>query len=291
MSKFKNDITDDEIRIIRNTETSRRRRKKPRLNAIIAGVAAIIVIAILFFINRSDDRTQSAEAPASHQDEIIIENESPSEIASTTLDEGAASVEVLDTVVDGSTLTLLFPNGCVPTLEIGSDALNDSTAMLICQAADVRKDNGGIVGAFVKDGELLSRGQSKAGFCAIIDGRIAIGTAINTAYLEKAIESGGCFFRQYSLVVEGQPIENKPKGKSLRKALANIDGRVCVVLSRERLTFTEFAQALADIGTKNAIYLVGSKSYGFYKDDAGNRVPFGTNQQSQSANVNYIVWR
>ncbi|MDE5800211.1 MAG: hypothetical protein K2H74_04200 [Paramuribaculum sp.] len=86
-------------------------------------------------------------------------------------------------------------------------------------------------------------------------------------------------------------MENKPKGISLRKALAEIDGRIRVVLSTERLTFHDFSQALVDAGVRNAIYLVGSTASGIYVDADGNRYKFGVDNDSPYDQINYLVWK
>ena len=75
--------------------------------------------------------------------------------------------------------------------------------MLVAQAADVRRDNRQIVGAYVINGEMLSRGKAKSGFCAIIGDEVMIGVAQTTPLLERATEENGFFFRQYPLVYEG----------------------------------------------------------------------------------------
>ena len=161
----------------------------------------------------------------------------------------------------------------------------------MAQAADIRRDNGEIVGAYVCEGQLLSKGQPKSGFCAIINGSPIIGVADSTPYLEQAIETDGYFFRQYPLVVANHVVENKLKRRSLRKALAEWNGRIAVIVSHKQLTFHDFAQALVDMGVTNAIYLVGSKSYGLVRDADGNRIVLGSDVVSDAKNVNYIVWQ
>lgn len=199
--------------------------------------------------------------------------------------------EARDTVVNGVGLTFLIPQYAKPVLEVGEEVLNDTTAILVAQAADVRKDNGEIVGTFVCEGELLSRGESKSGFCAILGGDLYLGIADATPMFESALMHEGYFFRQYPLVFGGQVVENKPKGKSYRKALAIIDIKPVIVISKERLTFLEFSQALVDAGVNEAIYLVGSSSQGFYINEKGEKVTFGANVRSGNENINYIVWR
>lgn len=200
-------------------------------------------------------------------------------------------IEFCDTTSGNAPLIIMTPVDATPKLYVGTDILDDSTAILVVQAADVRGDNGEIVGAYVKEGQLLSKGQTKSGFCAIIGGKPTVGVADSTPFLEQALESDGYFFRQYPLVVGNQIVENKPKGKALRKALAELNGRVVVIMSKEKMTFHDFSQSLVDLGVTNAIYLVGSTSYGFATDDKGNKVEFGTRVDYGFENVNYIAWK
>ena len=108
---------------------------------------------------------------------------------------------------------------------------------------------------------------------------------------EQALSDDGYFFRQYPLVIAGQIVENKPRGKAIRKALAEIGGEIAIICSNKRLTFHDFSQALADVGVRNAIYLVGSRSSGFYIDTAGRRFSFGNDKKQNIDNINFIVWR
>lgn len=201
-------------------------------------------------------------------------------------------VDIRDTVVGGFRLTLLEPkNASDVELHIGPDVLDDPDALLVAQAADIRADNDEINGAFVSKGRLVSRGEAKAGFCAIVNGKPVVGVADATPYFEMALVSEGDFFRQFPLVVGGQVVENKPKGEAYRKALAELNGETVVVMSDRKLTFHNFSQALADLGVTNAIYLVGGTSYGFARDAEGNRIEFGERVENPSPNANYIVWR
>ena len=77
----------------------------------------------------------------------------------------------------------------------------------------------------------------------------------------------------------------------MRRALAEIEGKLCVIISHDRLTFHDFSQALTDIGVRNAIYLVGGDSSGFYIDSNHEKIQLGNIPDSTYENVNYIVWR
>lgn len=286
MSNRHGDINDDEIRIISSDSSFPERRKRKKIPVILWILASIILIGILavllFPINRSDEEPYSAIEEQS----LVFENKSAVELISPK-----AYVSRTDTVVDGVGLCILSPHNAAPTLEIGNEVLNDSAAVLIVQAADVRSDNGGIVGSYVVKGELVSKGEAKAGFCSIINGEVTVGVADATPMLEQALTTDGYFFRQYPLVVGGQIVENKPKGKSIRRALAEIDGRTCVIISHKKLSFHDFSRALIDAGARNAIYLVGGGVYGQYRDSTDEVFTFGSPWDSHIDNVNYMVWR
>lgn len=291
MTIQRHDINDDEIRII--SPAGLKQKPKPRRRILIWCVTAAVLLtlgAIIVYLTRSDEDVSDTaltveELPAAQ------EEAPPTAPDTAAIAKEPGYVSVTDTVVNGVGLRILTPEQATPTLVIGADALADTTAVLIVQAADVRGDNGQIAGACVVGGNLVSRGEAKAGFCAIINGEMTIGTADATPMLEQAIESEGYFFRQYPLVVGGQLVENKPKGTSLRKALAEIDGRIRVVLSTGRLTFHNFSQALIDAGARNAIYLVGSTAAGIYTDVDGNRYRFGGTYDSPYDQINYLVWK
>lgn len=282
MSRKNIDIDDNEIRIITST-SGNGTSTPPRWLYYAIVCAAVAIIATVYALLWGSDDTADSEELA-----VTQEAAAPGDTA-TVVKKGY--VEITDTVVGNVPLVILTPRDATPKLHIGIDVLQTPDVVMAMQAADIRSDNGGIVGAYVVEGNLVSKGQAKSGFCAIIDGNITIGVADATPFLEKAIESDGYFFRQYPLVVGNQLVENKPKGRSLRKALAEWNGTTVVVLSHSRLTFHDFAQTLVDLGVANAIYLVGSESFGFAVDAEGNRTEYGKEAPSPKASTNYIIWR
>jgi hypothetical protein len=61
-------------------------------------------------------------------------------------------------------------------------------------------------------------------------------------------------------------------------------------------SFHDFAQALADLGVEQAVYLVGSSAYGWAVDEAGNIHEFGEDnyyagRRRMPKNTSYIVWK
>lgn len=304
-----NEIKEDEIRIIScasiadnksSLQPKSQLHVKPkgkRKNRFVwIAVVSLVVIALacclLLYFHFS-----SKEKPEGNDDVLELVTNPVDTPATDSVSETEAvqpakgHVVISDTVVNKLPLTVFTPVNAVASLHVGSDILDDSTVVFAAQAADIRSDNGGIVGAFVKEGELLSKGQAKSGFCAIIGGKLTIGTADATPFLEQALENNGYFFRQYPLVVANQVVENKPKGESLRKALAELNGVPVVIMSREKATFHDFAQSLVDLGVSNAIYLVGSSAYGIAVDGTGNKIEFGKKAAVSSPNINYILWR
>lgn len=290
------DINDDEIRIISSSGGEKpvpSRRRRPLALWLWAVAAALVIIGVtaLLFFSDGDEVAQSEEVIKPHP-VVTAKAHAPSDSAAVpVLARPAPYVMRRDTVAAGVSLCILTPFNATAVLERGYGVTDDTTAVLMAQAADIRRDNGDVVGAYIEKGELLSKGEAKAGFCSIIGGEITVGVADATPMFEQALMAGGYFFRQYPLVVGGQVVENKPRGRSVRKALAELDGRICVVISGTRVTFHDFSQALTDVGVTNAIYLVGGDSYGRYKNSAGESFTFGPRWDESTDNVNFIVWR
>lgn len=203
-----------------------------------------------------------------------------------------AYAEKMDTVVGGHPLRLFIPHHATPRLRVGQPDEKTLQAVMGFQAADIRADNYEILGDFVVAGEKLSRGSSKKGFCAIVDGKVTIGMAEETPLLDEAIDKRGYFFRQYPLVSGGVPIDNKPKGKTVRKALCVRGGQVFVVFSLQEESFPDFARTLAGLGVDDAVYLIGSDaSFGWTKDISGAREQYGNvDLRPEYRNESYILW-
>lgn len=291
MSKTdRHDIDDNEIRVISKTGSGDKPRgANRRLGLLAAAMLCLAAIAAAVYLMTVGTEKEELPVKTSEPSELALPEITP--VIETTTASSKPYCEITDTVAGGHRFLLLTPRQATPSLGLGAKALNG--AVLVVQAADIRRDNGTIVGAYVLQGKLLSKGQAKSGFCAIINGKMTIGVADSTPLLEQALETDGYFFRQYPLVVGGQVVENKPKGESLRKALAEIGGAPTVVLSRDRMSFGDFSRALAELGATNAIYLVGSASYGFATDQEGRKIDFGVPGETSSLpeNTNYLIWR
>jgi len=279
------DINDDEIRLINREDATQNPWYRRWWIWAIVAAALLLVVLIIGLLRRDTVQT----------DEFITEDiveESVSVAPSVVQEDGAAAVSVSDTTINDVQLRLYTPVNVVPELRLGMPDTTDLSIVLALQAADIRADNRQIVGAFVLNGELLSRGMSKKGFCAIIGGEVHLGMAESTSLLEEAIEKEGSFFRQYPLVSGGKMVENRPKGKAERRALCEKDGQLLVVRSLGRESFHDFAQALADLGLEQAIYLTGGVAYGFCRDDQQMLNSWGdASTAAKFENANFIVWK
>jgi hypothetical protein len=174
-------------------------------------------------------------------------------------------------------------------LSLDVSGYTDSTECIILQAADIRKDNRKFVGDFVLNGEKLSSGKVKKGYCAIVDGKVTIGMSADDEVMNHCMANGGSFFRQYPLVVDGVMQPSNVKGKSIRRALAQNEDGLYIVMTDERESVHNFSEALVDMGMKDAISLVGgNKAYMYWMQEDEC---WESEDLTKVDNRNFIVFR
>lgn len=286
MTPNKYDIQDTEIRIIGGSQPPQRNKKGW---CLLAGIVAIVLLLIIILCLPS--KSEQEEIGVFEQPATIV-NPHPLRDWLQSLDtiQQVATV-IKDTVVNDIPMRIYVPLNTTPRLEVGYKCIDDTLHnILLFQAADVRADNKKIVGAFVLRGKPLSWGLSKKGYCGIIGDQVTIGVADNSPLFEQATEVGGYFFRQYPLVSNGVLVENELKSQSTRRGLCELEGRVVVVETFSSESLHDFAQALVDIGTANAIYLVGSSAIGWHRTIEGRGVASGQWEPRIYKNVSFIVW-
>lgn len=296
MSKRIEDIMDDEVQIIGHApKVIPPEQEKNRRNRGVAIVSAVIVIAIgiltiVFWPKAEPEDPYSGVFENAEMNEPMAVNTTP-KVLGHIADSSKAYTERVDTVINDIPLAIYIPHNAVPQLSVGRPDANDKSIILIAQAADIRGDNKKILGAFVLKGEPLAWGLSKKGFCAIIDGQMAVGISPNSSLFEEATEKGGYFFRLFPLIDNGVLVENELKNKSMRKALCQRLGQYFIAVSQTSESFHDFAQALVDLGVENAISLVGSHyAYGWSVDAEGEQEMFGEDVHKYK-NENYLLWR
>jgi hypothetical protein len=307
MIQFEKDIEDSEIRIIGSDSLPVPDPKPPKRfkdiwRWLILGAFFIIIIIITGIIIHKilsyKEAVLYAEEPSYF--EPLMESEPLIKIQQINIVPNDSTTigytEIRDTTINDIPIRIYIPHHAEMTLQLGRLDRQDTTIIYAAQAADVRADNGGIVGAFVLKGEPKAWGLSKKGFCASIDGKVTVGVADNSPLFEQATERGGYFFRQYPLVDNGTPIFNEPKGKAIRRAICDRGGTIFMVETLAKESFYDFAQALADMGIDYAVYLVGSAAYGWAVDREGIAHEFGyddcyAGRRRMPKNTSYIVWR
>ena len=289
MAKFK-DIKDDEIRIIGAT-SEKKRFSWAWVAVLVAGILMCVLLAVLLINREPSIDEENYQVVFEPENEIVEEVKDTITWLGDYSNTTKAYTEHLKDTINDIPLDIYIAHNAKPELCLGIPDLQDKSIVLTTQAADIRADNGKIVGAFVLKGKPLSWGLSKKGYCGIIDGKITVGVADNSPLFEEATEKGGFFFRQYPLVDNGVLVENEPKGKSIRKALCDRNGEIMVVMSKTPESFHDFAQALVDMKVDNAIYLVGSVSFGYFRDIYDhlsiiyNKYKYGYQYE------NFIVWK
>lgn len=298
MKDKKYDILDDEFRIIGKpvAHEPEKPKKSYKICFFVITFLLVITVVCLFFYFKNEHIVENEEGVFEDVTEKII---LPSQ--SSVLHKFGRDIEPtvkgfteeLDTTINDIPLKIFIPHNATAELVLGRPDLKDSSIIFCTQAADIRRDNGKIVGAFVLKGQPLAWGLSKKGYCAIINSNISVGVADNSPLFEEATEKGGYFFRQYPLVNNGTLVENEPKNKAIRKAVCQRNNQTFIISSVTKESFHDFAQALVDLGIDNAIYLVGSEyANGWYRVESGSEQIFSlTRKISGLKYENYIIWR
>ena len=294
MSKGFNDIHDDDFRVIGQSPTHKSEDMRPDRKPVWIFAVAVVAICALCAIMYWPEKAEPEDVPVVFDPMTIEKSEPTIEVLSPLGDysdsTGKAYTEHIRDTINDIPLDIYIPHNAVPRLVVGVPDMFDKSIVLATQAADVRADNGKIVGAFVVDGKPLSWGLSKKGYCGIIDGRITVGVADNSPLFEEATEKGGYFFRQYPLVDKGVLVENEPKGKSIRKALCDRGGEIMIIMTLTPESFHDFAQALVDMKVDNAIYTVGSTSYGFFRNRYDHFEQIYSKRRGGYRYENFIIW-
>ena len=279
------DINDNEIRVIGGDGGDGGKKRIPRWVWVLVGIVAVAIAVLALYPNSQPEKPQTSSPDTSAETETAG-------IWYSNVDANMPSATVIsDTVIDSLHLNILTPYNAVPELHVGRLDTNDRSIILAAMAADLRRDNGKIVGAFVLAGEPLSWGLSKKGYCAIIDGRITLGVAENSPIFEQATEQGGYFFRQYAAVDNGVMVTNNPENAAFRRALCLLDGKVCIVTCNDRVLMNDFSASLVKLGVSEAILLVGGTADGWCRTEDGSIMRANSDYVQNAKYMNHIVFR
>lgn len=279
------DINDNEIRVIGGDGGGGGKKRMPLWVWVIVGVVAVAIAVVALWPK------PQPEEPTVPDTTTVTEPETTDIWHSNTDNSLPSCTIVTDTLIDTLHLRIFTPYNATPELHIGRLDTADTDIILAAMAADLRRDNGRIVGAFVHAGEPLSWGLSKRGYCAIFDGQITIGVAENSPLFEQATEQGGYFFRQYPAVDKGVMVENNPENASFRRALCLLNGKVCIIACTDRVLMNDFSATLVKLGVSEAILLVGGTADGWCRTDDRKMMRLGSSYAQNAKYMNHIVFR
>ena len=279
------DINDNEIRVTGGDGGGGGKKRLPWRVWVIVGVVAVAIAVVALWPK------QQPEEPTAPDTTTVTEPETTDIWHSNTDNSLPSCTIVTDTLIDTLHLRIFTPYNATPELHIGRLDTANTDIILAAMAADLRRDNGRIVGAFVHAGEPLSWGLSKRGYCAIFDGQITIGVAENSPLFEQATEQGGYFFRQYPAVDKGVMVENNPENASFRRALCLLNGKVCIIACTDRVLMNDFSATLVRLGVSEAILLVGGTADGWCRTDDGKMIRLGSSYAQNAKYMNHIVFR
>ncbi len=286
-------MNDNEIEIL-GTEPqpdNSGKRRTALLVGILVLIAAIVVVLILLL--RQNGKQANQEATNNAQEGEI------EEVATDT----KATVDtfcvryIMNSSSPADTLLRVFKPGAASVeLLISKDYdTNDASVIFATQAANLKAEDGGIIGDFVYKGTTLAQGcadSTTLGFCAIVNNKVILGKANPTNYLDSTISSKGFFYRHYCYVTGNGPEVFSNSAKSYRRAICIISNKdVAVVESYGRMSMTDFAQALYDNDITLAVGLMGSKNLDeWYRTDSSRTVIY-QNPYGPNPNRNYLIFR
>lgn len=263
----------------------------PKWLLLIPAIAIVGFLAYLVYDKffTEDENEQVTEAPQQPRE---IEEPLPQK-AELELASADSILNVIDTVINDISVRLYIPpTGSKPQLVMGYEVIKDTANTMLCFAAADAGVSDKIVGAFVVDGEVVSTGLSKKGFCAIIDDTVTIGISENSPLFERAINDKGSFFRQRALVDSGRIVINEKRGIFMCRALCRKENRLFVVHSMDRCSLYDFSQLLQDLGVEYAISLQSAENAkGWYLNTDGHCELVGDwSSRKYPKSANYIIW-
>lgn len=254
-------------------------------------ICVILVVTMVCVVSTWLLTRSKASLQQPTPDETLVADTLSVETLKDSVNHGPAYTLVGDTTINDIPLRIFTPVGGRMELVVSHHPEKEKDVILAVHAADLRGDDGTPAGAFVHRGELLAKGHSKYGFCAIVDSTVSIGRQIATPLFEQAIEQNGSFFRQYSIVSNGKLMSIPPKGKAQRRALCLVDNVFMIVESTSSESYHDFSQALVDFGVSEALSLVGADASVMWREESGQLQQSGQVFGDSYPLENYIVWR
>lgn len=245
---------------------------KKNVSIIVAAIIGIVIVAFagLYFLKHYY-WSVTFDYPLSRSCERIISDLEKSSRAKPVY----SSFEVDS--IDGVTMRFYNLKGLHASIAEKMPSVANKRIVLVTQAWDYYTDDNNqqrYLGEFIMNGNKLSSGVARAGFVAITDKGWQMGVSQNDSISDYVLANHGCMFRQFALVSAGQICLTQfaLKGKVHRRAIARKPGSSSAyyVETVYRESLYDFAEALADDGFNDAVYLTGGDGADpIYRDGNG----------------------
>lgn len=260
--------SDDDIQFLGGTEFKPSQiedKQQPTSRRWWVGLIVLAFIALsaatIYFWQKANSRTVSFDYPLSRTSTEIIRD-----LEKMPTDSLQGVTMKIDSLY-GVSMRLYELHRLIPTLSRTAPSDSDSTVCLVTHGWDFYWDENHeykYIGDFIYQGKEYATGHSKAGFVAIVGDKWQIGIGQDDSIKEYVKAHDGSMFRQFALVSAGQICEKQfaLKGKVTRCALARKAGSATIwyVETIHKESLYDFAQALADYGFTDAIYLTGGNN-------------------------------
>lgn len=187
----------------------------------------------------------------------------------------APEVVMTNDSILGVAMNFYAIHGLKASIQFEEPDTADTSVYLYCRSADHKADNT-YIGSLVVNGEELQSDTHRLGYMAMLGNNSVIGISRSEKVKDFVQERGGCFFRQFILVSNGDiPGRFFLHGKVERRAIGRIDDQLYYIATRHKETLWDFADALREYGFIDAIYITGGADYVFYRDKDGYRHDIG----------------
>lgn len=237
-------------------------------------VTAVFIALLLFgsalFLWLTNRRVIDFDYPVSRYNSEII-----GELSRPITDTANVGVMVKTDSINNVPFILYQLQGVKARLSSTIPSDTDTTVCLVIHAWDYYFENKQYryIGDVVIDGKQISSGVGKAGFVAMANDKWQLGVGQDDSLKTYVMQRHGSLFRQYALVSAGQICLKQfaLKGKVTRCALARKGtGEAYYVESVHNESLYDFAEALADYGFVDAVYITGGNDGNtFYRDVQG----------------------
>lgn len=253
-----------------------KRRFWTKRNVSIIAVA-LVALVVAFFAGRYYLKhyywAVDFDYPLSRSCDRIISDLEKSSKAKPTY-----STFIVDSI-DGVPMRMFDLRGLHASITGKLPSVTNRNIALVTQAWDYyTKDDGKqqFLGEFILNGNKLGSGIGRAGFVAMTDKGWQMGVTQNDSISDYVIAHHGSMFRQFALISAGEICLKQfaLKGKVHRRALARKPGSSSAfyVETVNKESLYDFAEALADYGFNDAVYLTGGDGAEPLYRDAGGRL-------------------